>query len=808
MCLYSHGILPNVKFPSLKFETNTCIARLYSVKITCLLLYIFVCSAALYIPGDDFIFEKDTPLLITCVNAKNESNINFKFDNDLLGTCYSKFGCNTLGNTFTLSAVTSTSPREYFLKSVHNFDTTLCGTYQCTDIDDTRNQDSVNVSYKEFNTNSFLVEETDDALNISIACVFPASFTDLEVSWFIFDNSSLRRLNLTSDNGFITVVTATSGCPDVTCNNISAKSFQFGLKFNNHSERFFSVFVEIKIVHTLFPDKPLVWRSSKAYLIEENEYVKHFSSPTQHADLSVGSIIGIVGGVVAFVLIMAVVICIQLRNKRKRSNDVRRGKNDDVSTLKRPENTETESEKTENDIGVIKSENETGRCVPPFMADGKRHTAVSVVKAINADTARGKSNHHETDTNNFNSKHSETDPNTPNSNVSETGTDMSIYANTIAANSDIDETYRKNSNSNNDKPDAIKLKLKYNEAVKQDHVIGNEVIKGAETCRGKSKTMKAKMVSVKFKSKHGSTGREKITKFKGAERSKDFETLNHETQEVVKLIDGKTVSRKSKSKNSDTARTKSHNKATGPNNNNASSHKTDNNSANLNNVEVSVSNPSDDETDIENSTQNDQKTDTDTLDVKDSETYTGEREDVIRSDSEDDAEPGSCNSIIVESKTGSHKFKSENSKTGFEGKENLICVKKSTGFDTICIERQDVKSVDKSMGGQIGKLNNDEIGPYNESTTNRNNYEAGNENSNQNGNKADTDISMQKDNELETVKVENVIGTKLPMDNKPDNSESETTGDETDKKDFIRAIETVWTVKKGRYYTHCSVKEW
>ncbi|WAR06148.1 hypothetical protein MAR_021517 [Mya arenaria] len=132
MFLYGHGIVPYI--------TN--------VKITFSMLYIFACSTAyLHIPGDSFIFERDTPLILTCITAKNNSDIDFRFDNNLLGTCYHLFGCNNLGNTFTISAVTSTYHREYFLKSVNNFDATLCGTYQCTDID-TNIKESVNVSYK------------------------------------------------------------------------------------------------------------------------------------------------------------------------------------------------------------------------------------------------------------------------------------------------------------------------------------------------------------------------------------------------------------------------------------------------------------------------------------------------------------------------------------------------------------------------------------------------------------------------------------------------------------------------------------
>ncbi|XP_052803561.1 uncharacterized protein LOC128233756 [Mya arenaria] len=292
MFLYGHGIVPYI--------TN--------VKITFSMLYIFACSTAyLHIPGDSFIFERDTPLILTCITAKNNSDIDFRFDNNLLGTCYHLFGCNNLGNTFTISAVTSTYHREYFLKSVNNFDATLCGTYQCTDID-TNIKESVNVSYKEFDNNSFSVEETVDALYISTACVFPASYIDLEVSWFVFDNSSLTGLNITAVDEFITVVKATSTCPDVTCNSVSANSFTFGLKFKNHSRIFSSSFVEIKIIHTLFQDKPLVWRSSKTYPMEDCVYNKNILSPAEHSGLSVGSVIGIASGVAGAILLVVIVV--------------------------------------------------------------------------------------------------------------------------------------------------------------------------------------------------------------------------------------------------------------------------------------------------------------------------------------------------------------------------------------------------------------------------------------------------------------------------------------------------------------------
>ncbi|WAR06434.1 hypothetical protein MAR_021803 [Mya arenaria] len=234
--------------------------NLYSV------LCFTVCSAAIHISGEsDLLLEGDAPLTLTCVNDLN-SDVDFRFNSKLIGTCYKVFGCNSKDPNFTLSANTSSALYTYSLHTVSNFNTIHCGTYRCTDIDNINLHDSVSVAYKGFDNTSFTVDENNVSFSITTSCTFHAAMQDMTVSWFYIDNSSLPRTDLSTEDGF----NKTNECTNYKCDTSQAKSFTFGLHFKDRPERFHMALIEVKVVYSQYLYKPLVWRSLKMYPVKDN----------------------------------------------------------------------------------------------------------------------------------------------------------------------------------------------------------------------------------------------------------------------------------------------------------------------------------------------------------------------------------------------------------------------------------------------------------------------------------------------------------------------------------------------------------
>ncbi|XP_052804108.1 uncharacterized protein LOC128234121 isoform X1 [Mya arenaria] len=283
--------------------------NLYSV------LCFTVCSAAIHISGEsDLLLEGDAPLTLTCVNDLN-SDVDFRFNSKLIGTCYKVFGCNSKDPNFTLSANTSSALYTYSLHTVSNFNTIHCGTYRCTDIDNINLHDSVSVAYKGFDNTSFTVDENNVSFSITTSCTFHAAMQDMTVSWFYIDNSSLPRTDLSTEDGF----NKTNECTNYKCDTSQAKSFTFGLHFKDRPERFHMALIEVKVVYSQYLYKPLVWRSLKMYPVKDV-----ISANSEKQSSYTRLFIGIFTP--AVVIVVAVVLLLILRkrtdNRKERVGEV------------------------------------------------------------------------------------------------------------------------------------------------------------------------------------------------------------------------------------------------------------------------------------------------------------------------------------------------------------------------------------------------------------------------------------------------------------------------------------------------------
>ncbi|XP_052805896.1 uncharacterized protein LOC128235187 [Mya arenaria] len=267
-----------------------------------------VCSATIIIPGDGtLILEGDTPLKLTCVNDL-QTAVDFRFNSKLIGTCYKVFGCNSKDPNFAISGNRSSAPYTYNLHTVRNFNVAHCGTYRCSDIDN-EIHDSIIVSFKGFDNNTFTTDEKNASLSITTSCTFHAALQDMTISWFYFDNSSLRYMDLSTVAEFST----TNVCPDSRCDSSLAENFTFGLNFIERPERFRLALIEIKVVYSQYVYKPLVWRSSKMYPVKDG-----FSENAQTQGYVERSIL--VVGITLAGACLLVVICLCKRKGWKMEN--------------------------------------------------------------------------------------------------------------------------------------------------------------------------------------------------------------------------------------------------------------------------------------------------------------------------------------------------------------------------------------------------------------------------------------------------------------------------------------------------------
>ncbi|XP_052790212.1 uncharacterized protein LOC128224416 [Mya arenaria] len=196
-------------------------------------------------------------------------------------------------------------PTYFRLESFNTFDQTLCGSYTCIDLD-TRLQDSIKVSFKDFANETFNIYEGDEVVFITTSCSFAATLSEMQSSWFIGDsNTSISLRNV----GF----NKTDNCVNATCDGSPGQRFTVGLNFTNQDEYFASSFVRVEIVHPLFPFRPLSWRSSKKYPVKEAKG----GDDTHPSRISTGTIVGITLLLMAFCAICMLTFVFRRRKKRK-----------------------------------------------------------------------------------------------------------------------------------------------------------------------------------------------------------------------------------------------------------------------------------------------------------------------------------------------------------------------------------------------------------------------------------------------------------------------------------------------------------
>ncbi|XP_052804960.1 uncharacterized protein LOC128234636 isoform X2 [Mya arenaria] len=298
-------------------------------------MYFKACSTTVQLLGDDIqYFSADEPLLVECELTGVTSSIEFRFNSIRVVDCDPVFGCTRDDTDFNVTKRVSNNITHYILHTVNNFDETLCGVVKCTDTSNS-NSDTVNVSYKGFNNNTYDVDEQDESLMISTMCLFPAKPEYMNISYYYYEKDSSLRLPLATDTSFIEPVNITTPCTNVTCNSDKAGSFSYSLKFDNRTGQFIHAYVEVHIVHSLFKNKPLIWRTSKTYPVKVDSGGKSGGlSDGAKAGIGVASAVG-----AALIITGAAVVGrkmfqlnrtkgVQRRIKQRTPSDVNRSKNE------------------------------------------------------------------------------------------------------------------------------------------------------------------------------------------------------------------------------------------------------------------------------------------------------------------------------------------------------------------------------------------------------------------------------------------------------------------------------------------------
>ncbi|XP_052806485.1 uncharacterized protein LOC128235724 [Mya arenaria] len=157
------------------------------MKLWSVLLILIGNVASIYILNNRLILDKSKPLSIQCFTNKSSANIEFRLE--LIQTC-NVLSVSVVNDGRFLVFVDSLHIPNYFqLESVNTFDQSLCGTYTCIDLD-TGLQDSVSVSFKDFDNDTFIIYEGDAAVYITTSCSFGATLSEMKNSWFIEDSNS------------------------------------------------------------------------------------------------------------------------------------------------------------------------------------------------------------------------------------------------------------------------------------------------------------------------------------------------------------------------------------------------------------------------------------------------------------------------------------------------------------------------------------------------------------------------------------------------------------------------------------------
>ncbi|XP_052804017.1 uncharacterized protein LOC128234067 [Mya arenaria] len=139
----------------------------------------------------------------------------------------------------------------------------------------------------------------------------------MDISWYTYENDSLQQLPLVTDEYFIKPVNSTYDCPNATCICYQAKKYSYGLEFTRQTGQYVYSVVEIHIVHSLFEDEPLIWKSSKTYPVK----VLAESASDEPGRFKKNIVCAFIGCVAA-VLIIGLVLFIRSEEKKQEKRTV------------------------------------------------------------------------------------------------------------------------------------------------------------------------------------------------------------------------------------------------------------------------------------------------------------------------------------------------------------------------------------------------------------------------------------------------------------------------------------------------------
>ncbi|WAR05155.1 hypothetical protein MAR_020524 [Mya arenaria] len=225
------------------------------------------CATAEIIEGNDISIEFDKQLTITFTNDKT-SDVKFRHQQSVIAYCFRNFGCVIEDERFNIMHFESAKRNEYILTSKDIIHTDLCGVYECNDMLN-KEKDSAHVSIKGFDNETYNATEEKDTIYLTTACIFHVSLSDMKIVWYTYDDTTLKLLDETRMGHSMTPFNSASVCSD-ECGTLSAYRFTFGLNITNQEQGYTNVFVETKVFHPDYTDKPLTWRSSEKIRVKES----------------------------------------------------------------------------------------------------------------------------------------------------------------------------------------------------------------------------------------------------------------------------------------------------------------------------------------------------------------------------------------------------------------------------------------------------------------------------------------------------------------------------------------------------------
>ncbi|XP_052803553.1 uncharacterized protein LOC128233755 isoform X2 [Mya arenaria] len=226
------------------------------------------CTAKLAIVGEgDILIEFDEPLEITCTNDIL-SDVDILHQSTVVANCIQGFGCNIRDKSFTALQIESTSSSNYTLRSNDTINTDLCGAYTFKDLINNE-MVSVNVSIKGFNNTLYSVREEENAIFLTTECTFHVSLSEMQIYWYINDNTTATLLDESAMDNLITNFSSQSTCSPA-CDTTSAYRFTFGLNITEKNESYIDAFIETKVFHPDYMNNPLLWQSSNTFRVKDN----------------------------------------------------------------------------------------------------------------------------------------------------------------------------------------------------------------------------------------------------------------------------------------------------------------------------------------------------------------------------------------------------------------------------------------------------------------------------------------------------------------------------------------------------------